>query len=80
MLTDGFGTMKMSLVISRLDTLDNTFLQSGDVTFTDPLHVRRLYIRLSAVRFPVMGQYQVTLLANREWLAQCVLNLVAAED
>ncbi len=76
MLTDGMGPLKLSLIVSRLDNLEDILVQSGDALFTDPLHERRLYIHLHVVRFPVRGKYQVSLLANDEWVAQCSLELV----
>jgi hypothetical protein len=80
LLTDGIGTVKLSVIISRMDTLENIIVQSGDVTFTDPLHVRRPFARFPAVQFPVRGYYQVTLLANGEWVAQGTLKLVGQGD
>jgi hypothetical protein len=80
MLTDGLGMMPLSLVILRLDTLENIVVESGEVSFSSPLDERRLYYRVNAVRFPVAGRYQITLLANWEWVAQCTLTIIAAED
>lgn len=79
LLTDGLGVMTLSLVIARLDTLEELIAIPKKVEFPNPINDYRLRIRLPQVVFPEPGRYQITLLANGEWVAHCVLNLARLE-
>jgi hypothetical protein len=78
-LTDGRGEATMSLVVSRLDTLEDVFEGRWRMTFTDPLRVVRMILRSSNVSFPVPGLYQWSLFADGEWVAQSVLEVLSEE-
>jgi len=75
LLTDALGTMTLSLVITRLETLEELLTISGEVRFTNPIAERRLRIAVNRIEFPSPGRYQISLLANGEWVAQCVLQV-----
>jgi hypothetical protein len=79
-LVGGVGAVKLSLVVSRLDTLDEVFDRAWDVTFEDPLRIERLIVRPAAISFPVPGKYEVVLRANGEPIAQSALWLLDVED
>jgi hypothetical protein len=79
-LTDGNGEGTMSLVISRVDTLEELRERHWTMRFADPLRIIRLILRVPKLSFPVPGHYQFSLFADREWLAQTVLQVVSAED
>ncbi len=74
-LTDGLGDGTMSLVVSRLDTLDEVAQRRWRMRFADPLRIIRVIVRMRNVSFPVPGQYQLALFADEEWLAQTVLQV-----
>jgi hypothetical protein len=79
-LTDGLGLAKMSLVMSRLDTLEDVFEKRWAMRFVDPLREVRLVLRLPVLCFPAPVRYQFALLAEGELVAQCVLQVLAEED
>jgi hypothetical protein len=74
-LTDGLGDATISVVISRLDTLEEVSQHDWQVRFKDPLSAIRFIIRLPAVSFPIPASDQVSLLADGEWLAPYVLHV-----
>jgi hypothetical protein len=78
-LTDGLGEMTLSLAVARLDDLTRLFERSWKETFTDPLREKRRLVQVTSCSFPVPGRYQVSLLAEGEWVAQCVLTLFVEE-
>jgi hypothetical protein len=69
-LTDGFGDVKMQLVVTRLDTGDEVYSQENRIQFTDRLVEVTYHTRLRAFTFPVPSYYQFSLTANGEWVAQ----------
>jgi hypothetical protein len=75
-LTDGLGTWDLTQLIACPDTLEPIFLQTGQVRFTDPLARHRSWVRVDGLSFPIPGRYQVSMLANGEPVAQCVLQLI----
>ena len=75
LLTDGLGPMTLTLLATRLDTLDEIYNQTGTVTFTNPLQEQYLLIHITRISFPVPGRYEFRLLAERESIAQCVLEV-----
>jgi hypothetical protein len=75
-LTDGSGSVPLSLVVSRLDTLEEIAARQWSMQFTDPLREVRLVLRLSALSFPAPGRYQFSLLADGEWVAHTVIQVV----
>jgi hypothetical protein len=79
-LTDGLGDAKMSLVVSRLDTLEDIAEYRWSMQFADPLRDVRLVLRLPGLSFPQPVRYQFALSAADEWIAQCVLQVIAEED
>jgi hypothetical protein len=79
-LTDGLGDGTISLVVSRLDTLEDVYAHDWPVEFTDPLRRVRLVMRPTGLSFPEPVRYQVSLLADGEYLAQCVLRVVSEEE
>jgi hypothetical protein len=77
MLTDGLGDATMSLVVARLDTLEDIYRSRWPMQFSDPLRVIRLILRMSEVSFPVAGEYQFSLSADGEWVAQTLLHVTS---
>jgi hypothetical protein len=76
-LTGGFGRVNMRIMVSRLT--DNLLVYSRDlsVDYVDRVEEVRFILRLEGVVFPNPGQYVVELLADGEWLAQTVINVMA---
>jgi hypothetical protein len=69
-LTDGLGQLHFELVLERLDTFEDVARYRFSLRFVDPLHEARCILRLRDCSFPVPGYYQVTLLADKELVAQ----------
>ncbi len=63
-LTDGLGDAEMSLVVSRLDTLEDIHEARWQMKFPDPLRLIRVILRLSHLSFPEPVRYQFSLLAD----------------
>jgi hypothetical protein len=70
----------MSLVVSRLDKLEDISENRWSMKFTDPLRDVRLVLRLPGLSFPAPVRYQFALLAEGELVAQCVLQVIAEEE
>src|SRR5436189_6342560 len=56
-LIDGLGEMTITLVVSRLDTLEHVRTLSHQVQLTDPLREVWLLFDLQDCSFPVSGSY-----------------------
>jgi hypothetical protein len=52
----------MELVARRLDTGDEVFSQTVDITIPDPLRVINVHIRVRRVVFPAAGVYEFAIL------------------
>jgi hypothetical protein len=74
-LTNGMGEGTMSLVVSRLDMLEEVDQRRWQMRFTSPLRIVRLMLRPPALSFPAPGQYQYTSFADGEWVAQTILEV-----
>jgi hypothetical protein len=79
-LTDGLGEVGLVLRVVRLDTLEDVYYRSWSMAFRDPLDQVRLVLRVSACSLPVAGRYQVTLEADEDLIAQCVLTVSSLEN
>lgn len=79
-LTDGLGEFQLSVVIQRLDDLEEVYVRSIVVRFTSPLQEARCMLQCSDCSLPVFGGYQVTLLADDEPLARRKLYIISAEE
>ena len=75
-LTDGLGKMTLSLVFTRLDTLEAIYKRSWKTDWSDPLREIRLLMQVNSCSFPVAGRYQVSLLANNELITQATLQVI----
>jgi hypothetical protein len=73
---DGHGAIRLTLELSRLDTMDEIYSRSGNVNFVDPLREEHLIVRLSQVIFPVAGRYEFRLLADDQLVASRVLEVL----
>jgi hypothetical protein len=62
--------MPLDVVIHRLDTLEEVWRVSLKARFANPLQVLRCILRPRDWFFPAVGQYQVSLLVDREPMAQ----------
>jgi hypothetical protein len=69
-LTDCSGTMSLEVKIESLDNWDVVSRYGQEAKFEDPLREYRCIVRVRNVRFPAPGQYQVTLFADGEPIAQ----------
>jgi hypothetical protein len=74
-LSDGIGEATMSLIVSRLDTLEDINERHWQMRFPDPLHVVRLRLRSPFLSFPAPGRYEFALLADGDRVAQMVLKV-----
>jgi hypothetical protein len=79
-LSDGQGEMPLDVVVSRLDNLDIVYRRSVQCRFTDPLQAVRCIFRIRDCSFPTSGHYQVSLLADRELVAQRKLVILWRES
>lgn len=69
-LTDGLGEVTMELVVSRLDTLAEVNTLRQLIAFPSKLTEVQVHFRLRQMVFPAAGQYQFSLFAGQELLAQ----------
>jgi hypothetical protein len=75
-LTDGLGDATMDLWLARQDTGEVIQRLRGQIHFPDRLAEVRVLFRLNDCSFPAPGEYQFTLLADGEWLAQRQLQVI----
>jgi hypothetical protein len=80
LLTDGSGTIPMDLVLQRLDNLDEVFRYSFTYRFDNPLKEVRFRVQIRNRSFPVMGSYQLSLLAEDEVVANKKVEILAKEN
>jgi hypothetical protein len=64
------GKMDLEVVIQRLDNLEVIYRHYIPCQFNDPLQEARGIFRIQECSFPVEGQYQISLLADKELVAQ----------
>jgi hypothetical protein len=79
-LTDGLGDAIMEFVISNLETDAEIYRRRFAIRFPDRLVELRLLLRVKKCSFPTPGKYQVTLLVDGDWIAQCHMRIAAPED
>jgi hypothetical protein len=79
-LTDGLGEGMLEIVVQRLDTLDVVCRKSMRVRFTSPGNTMRLTVRIRDCCFPIPGHYQVSVLADGEFVAQRKMAVWEKED
>jgi hypothetical protein len=77
LLTDGVGAMRLTVEIHRLQDMDLVYQVSRTVQFAQPLNEYRVGLRFYKLSLPTFGAYQVTLLADREFLAHRKFSFVA---
>ena len=66
--------MTLEIRISRLDSMDEIYTRTiGRINVTDPLAEIRVTYHVRSCMFPIAGRYQVSLLAEKELIAQRVL-------
>ena len=75
LLSGELGDATMSLVVSRLDTLEDVHEARWQMKFRDRLRPIRLVLRLSRLSFPAPVRYQFSLMADGEEVAQTVLEV-----
>jgi hypothetical protein len=69
-LADGLGEMLAEIVVERLDTLEEVYRNTRKLVFTNRLQDSRCLARIRIGKFPVVGYYQVSLIVDRELIAQ----------
>ena len=78
-LTDGMGKMNLAVVIQELGSLEVIHERVIACHFTNPLQEARGIIRVHC-SFPKPGHYQVSLLAEKELVAQRKLILLQGDN
>ena len=79
LLTDGLGDATIQLSVSRMETQEDIYIREMPCHFPDRLTEVRVHFRIHQCVFPAPGWYQVTLLADGEWLAQRLLRVYSVE-
>jgi hypothetical protein len=69
-LTDSAGHGTIDLVVSRLDDGEEIHVYRSQLYFPDQLAEVIFHARLRQCWFPTAGEYQFSLFADGEWLAQ----------
>ncbi len=69
-LTDGLGGATMELLVTHMDTNEETYSHQASLTFPDKVTEVSYHLRLRQFVFPAAGTYQFTLLLDGEWMAQ----------
>ena len=69
-LANGQGTVPVVVKVSRMDTMDPVYAARVGVTFRDRLQEVRFKLRVEQCRFPVPGEYEASLWAGDDLLAQ----------
>jgi hypothetical protein len=75
-LADGIGEMQLELFIERLDTMEEIYRDVYPIRFTGPLQEIRAQLFVRHLSFPVVGDYQVQLVALGDVVAQKKLRIV----
>jgi hypothetical protein len=75
-LTDGAGQIPLEVLIHRLDTLEDIYRRADSFHLLSRLQSWRYILRIRHCSFPVAGQYQVTLLADNDVLAQHKISIL----
>jgi hypothetical protein len=78
-LTDGIGTVPLSLRITRLDTMEEVYDWNWQTSLPDPLRIIKLPIHIGSCSFPAPTRYEVVLRAVEEPIATAVMTLVLQE-
>ncbi len=76
MMSDGHGEYEMALVFRHLEQDRELLSMRVKQTFPSPLTAVRLNLRIERLRVPAFGTYDATLLANRQWVAHCVFQIL----
>jgi hypothetical protein len=79
-LTDGRGSGTIELVVTHVETGAEAYVLRVRVDFPGPLTEVRVLFPIHDCSFPEVGRYQLTLLADGEWLAQRDLQVILTED
>src|SRR5262245_57669416 len=72
---DGLGEVKLNMVVSRCDTLDEVYTKGFRVQFKDPLRQLRLHWLVKSCSFPAPGRYEFALYGDGELITQSVLQV-----
>ncbi|HZT79951.1 MAG TPA: hypothetical protein VFA26_07015 [Gemmataceae bacterium] len=80
LLTEGLGEITLELVVHRLDNFEELYRKAFSAEFANPLQTFRCLVRVRNCPFPRPGDYQVSLLAEDEIIAQRKLRIVALEN
>jgi len=76
-LTDGLSEMDLTLEIASLVSMDSVHSFTWKIKLGEALRETWCHLKLNRVAFPENGRYQVSLLANREFVAQMTLDVVS---
>jgi hypothetical protein len=78
-LTGGLGDGTMDLVVTHLETDEETYANRFPVHFPDRVAEVRVLFRVNRCIFPLPGEYVITLLLDGEWLAHRQIRVVEQE-
>ncbi len=78
-MTAGVGSVTMDLIIVRLETDEEVYVDRFAVEFPYRLAEIRLLIPIVECSFPAPGKYQFTLETNGEWIAKRDLQVLTEE-
>jgi len=79
-LADGAGTMPMSIIVDRLDTMEEVFRLDRALKFDNPLDDVRLIARIRDCDFPVVGYCQLSLIIDGDLVAHRKFHVSSKED
>jgi hypothetical protein len=75
LLTDGLGSVRLEVVVDRLDTAEEVYRRAFNAQFPAALATMQFIFHVRDCSFPVAGGYQVTLLADGQFVAQRKLKI-----
>ena len=69
-LTSGLGSGMIEVTVVSLETDEQIYVRGGRVEFPDRLAVVNIHFRVSEIRFPSPGPYELALSIDGEPIAQ----------
>lgn len=68
-LTDGMGEVIAEVIVERLDSMEEVFRVEEILNFANPLQEMRCAVRIRRCPIPVAGYYLLSLIIDREVIA-----------
>ena len=79
-LTDGLGDMRLSLIVSRCDTMEEIYTRTLRMAFRNPLPHVPIYWQIRSCSFPLPGRYQFVLTANGDIITQNTVEITQGDS